>query len=148
MKRPDWHEYFLTMAEAAAARSTCDRKHVGCVIVQQQRVVATGYNGSIPGQTHCDDAGHDMVKSLADDGSIFENCQRTVHAEQNAVAAAARNGIALHGAVAYVNTYPCWNCYKVLVSAGIAQIYYRDGYRIDVRVNDSKSGVPVIAWTP
>lgn len=132
--RKSWHEYFMAIAHEVATRATCDRKHVGCVLVMDKRVVATGYNGSIPGQAHCDDAGHDM-----EDG----HCVRTVHAEANAIAQAARFGVKLEGATAYVNTFPCWQCYKLLALAGIAEIVFDDNYRNDDRVLDtSVSGGP------
>ena len=117
----------MNFAHAAALRATCDRKHVGCVLVVERRIIATGYNGSIPGAEHCDDVGHDMV-----DG----HCVRTTHAEVNAIAQAARFGAATAGADAYVNTYPCWPCFKVLAGAGIARVIYDDSYREDERVRD------------
>lgn len=126
--RLPWPDYFMNFAHAAAARSTCDRKHVGCVLVVEKRIVATGYNGSVPGAEHCDDVGHDMV-----DG----HCVRTVHAEVNAVAQAARSGTPTRNADAYVNTFPCWACFKVLAGAGVRTIYYDDLYREDARVADA-----------
>lgn len=126
--RLPWPDYFMNFAHAAAARSTCDRKHVGCVLVLERRIIATGYNGSVPGAEHCDDVGHDMVNG---------HCVRTTHAEVNAVAQAARSGAATKGAEAYVNTFPCWACFKVLAAAGIASIVYDDLYRVDARVQDA-----------
>lgn len=148
-ERKPWHKYYLDLAEAAATRSTCDRKHVGCVLVSKQCVVSTGYNGSVRGAPHCDDDGHDLLESIGPDGKVAPNCVRTVHAEQNAVAQAARTGVALEGAFAYVNTYPCWNCYKLLVNAGIAGIVYRAEYRKDLRVEDAMidAGVFVLSET-
>jgi dCMP deaminase len=124
-QRQGWDDYFMTIAHAVATRSTCDRKHVGCVLVREQRIIATGYNGSIPGAPHCDDAGHDM-----DEG----HCVRTIHAETNAVTQAARFGIVTYMAYAYVNTFPCWPCFRVLASAGVIRIVYDDDYREDPRV--------------
>lgn len=115
----------MGIANEVARRATCDRKHVGCVLVKGRRIVATGYNGSVPGAEHCDDVGHDMV-----DG----HCVRTIHAEVNAVAQAARFGVALEEAEAFVNTFPCWPCAKVLVSVGVKAVWVADAYRVDPRV--------------
>lgn len=125
--RVDWDRYFMGIAEQVSTRATCDRKHVGCVLVLDRAIVATGYNGSIQGLPHCDDVGHDM-----DSGN---HCIRTVHAEMNAISQAARNGARVEGATAYINTYPCWPCFKVLANAGIKKIVVADGYRIDERVS-------------
>lgn len=88
-KRQSWDEYFIRIAEEVATRSTCNRKHVGAVIVRERSILATGYNGSIRGMPHCDDVGHLMVN---------DHCIRTVHAEANAIAQAARNGVRIEGA--------------------------------------------------
>lgn len=126
--RLPWPDYFMNFAHAAALRATCDRKHVGCVLVLERRIIATGYNGSVPGAEHCDDVGHDMVGG---------HCVRTTHAEVNAVAQAARFGAATRGADCYVNTFPCWPCFKVLAGAGVLRVFYDDEYREDPRVKDA-----------
>ncbi len=126
-KRKSWQAYFIGIAHAVASRATCDRKHVGCVIVRENRILVTGYNGSIPGAPHCDDVGHDMK-----DG----HCVRTVHAEANAVSQAALAGSSLKHATVYVNTFPCWPCFKLLASAGVGAIYFDDEYREDPRVRE------------
>ena len=122
MTRSDWNSYFMGIAKMVATRATCDRKHVGCVLVKDRTIVSTGYNGSIRGGDHCDDVGHMMVEG---------HCVRTVHAEVNAIASAARNGSSVQGATAYVTALPCWNCFKVLVNAGIKEIYFSEAYRPD-----------------
>lgn len=138
--RVPWPEYFMSIAHVVATRATCDRKHVGAVIVRDKRIIATGYNGSVPRMPHCDDVGHDMK-----DG----HCVRTVHAEANAIAQAARAGISLYGSTIYINTYPCWLCFKLMVSAGITEVYYDDEYRTDERVAScaSKSGIIMNRWS-
>ena len=88
-KRASWDEYFMRIAIQAAARSTCDRKHVGAVVVRDKTILSTGYNGSIRGMPHCDDVGHMLENS---------HCIATVHAEANAIIQAARNGTAINGA--------------------------------------------------
>jgi dCMP deaminase len=124
-RRPSWDEYFMATAMLIATRSNCERLHVGCVIVsageRKNRIVAAGYNGFLPGTPHVSRvrAGHE---------------QATVHAEQNAVADAARRGSSVDGCVAYVTHYPCASCAKTLAAAGIAQIKYRSDYHNDAVV--------------
>jgi dCMP deaminase len=124
--RDDWNTYFMNIARQVATRSTCDRKHVGAVIVRDKTVLSTGYNGSIRGLPHCDEVGH-----LMDNG----HCVRTVHAEANAVAQAARNGVRIDGAEIYITASPCWNCFRLLANAGIVRIYFGEFYR-DSRIHD------------
>ncbi len=120
--RPSWDEYFMALALLISTRSPCERLHVGCVLVstgeRKNRVIAAGYNGFLPGTPHI---------SRVRDGHE----QATVHAEQNAIADAARRGISVDGAVAYISHYPCLNCAKILASAGIAVIKYHYDYRND-----------------
>ena len=115
MSRTNWHTYFMDIARAASTRATCDRLKVGAVIVKDNRILTTGYNGSLPGMPHCDEVGH-----LVKDG----HCVRTVHAEQNAVLQAARFGISLAGATCYCTFKPCLACLKTLLGAGVTRIVY------------------------
>lgn len=139
-KRQSWPEYFMGLAHYVATRSTCDRKHVGCVIVSEDKhVLATGYNGSLPGAPHCDDADHDMHNG---------HCVRTIHAEMNAVSQAARHGIPLRGAWVFVNTFPCWPCFKVLAASGIVRVFYDDDYRADDRVMRAAAGLGIMLIGP
>lgn len=140
MNRPPFDAYFLEIAEVVATRSTCDRKHVGAVLVRDRVILATGYNGSVRELPHCDEEGHDLVETNG-----APNCVRTVHAEMNAVAQAARNGVRTDGAKLYVNTYPCWPCFKVLANAGIVEVVYTGDYRNDPRVESvaAKLGIKV-----
>ncbi|HGJ65715.1 TPA: dCMP deaminase family protein, partial [bacterium] len=118
--RVNWHQYFMNIAEQVATRSTCDRKHVGAVIVRDKTILSTGYNGSIRGAPHCDDVGHDMENG---------HCVRTVHAEANAVAQAAKHGVSIDGAEIYVTASPCLSCFKLLANSGVKVIYYKEFYR-------------------
>ena len=113
----------MQMAFLVATRATCDRRHVGAVIVQDNHIIATGYNGSPPGQEHCDDVGHLLVSI---DGR--PSCQRTTHAEQNAIIAAAKFGHATKGAKLYITDQPCANCSKAIIAAGIERVEYYHGY--------------------
>src|SRR5512141_2354885 len=124
--RASWNEYFMKIAEQVATRSTCDRKHIGAVIVRDKTILSSGYNGSLRGSPHCDDAGHDMENG---------HCVRTVHAEANAVAQAAKNGVAINGSEIYVTASPCLSCFKLVANAGIRTVFYREFYR-DERITD------------
>lgn len=121
-ERPSWDAYFMATALLMATRSSCERLHVGCVVVsggaQKNRIVAAGYNGFLPGSPHTSRVreGHE---------------QATVHAEQNAVSDAARRGVSLEGATVYITHFPCINCAKILAAAGIRRIKYHLDYRND-----------------
>ena len=118
--RADWHQYFMGIAQQAATRATCPRKHVGAVIVRDRAVLSTGYNGSLRGLPHCEDVG-----CVMEDG----HCVTTVHAEANAILQAAKNGIAIDSAELYTTASPCWPCFKMIANAGIQKIYYGEFYR-------------------
>lgn len=122
MSRPSWDEYFMEIAYKVATRATCDRKHVGAVVVRDNTILSTGYNGSVSGGEHCDDAGHLMHNG---------HCIRTVHAEANAIAQAARNGVVLEEATLYVTASPCWDCAKLISNAGITKVVYGERYNDD-----------------
>jgi len=134
--RPSWDEYFMATALLIATRSACGRLHVGCVLVSggehSNRIVAAGYNGFLPGTPH---------RSRMRDGHE----QATVHAEQNAIADAARRGVSICGATAYVSHFPCLNCAKMLAAAGVRVIKYHADYRNDPMVADllSEAGVVI-----
>jgi dCMP deaminase len=117
--RPSWDEYFLEIAKVVAKRSTCDRLHVGAVIAKNKVILSTGYNGAPRGLAHCDDVGHEIV-----DG----HCIRTAHAEANAIAQAAKNGISIEGASIYLTFSPCYDCFKMMVNAGIKEVFYGNFY--------------------
>ena len=119
-ERVSWDEYFMNIAREAARRSTCDRKHVGAVIVRERTILSTGYNGSVRGLPHCDDVGHQM-----EDG----HCVRTIHAETNAIIQAAKNGTRIAEAEIYVTASPCWPCFKTIANAGIVRIVFGEFYR-------------------
>jgi len=120
--RPSWDEYFMATAKLIASRSNCERLNVGCIIVtggeRKNRLVAAGYNGFLPGTPHASRMreGHE---------------QATVHAEQNAVADAARRGSSVENCVAYVTHFPCINCAKILAASGLSEIKYHEDYHND-----------------
>ena len=118
--RASWDEYFMSIAQVVATRSTCPRKYVGAVIVRNRTILSTGYNGSIRGMPHCSDVGHMMEEG---------HCVATIHAEANAIIQAARNGVMIEGATNYVTASPCWSCFKQLANAGVTRICYGEFYR-------------------
>jgi len=176
--RLTWDEYFMNLCHVVSERSTCNRKHVGAIIVKDKRPIATGYNGSLQGLPHCDDPEEPKMicprcgslpnsgtygsvsychcnfeestvpiqRQLRKGGHEIENghCVRTVHAEVNAIAQAAKLGISTESATIYINTFPCWNCFKTIVSAGITEIVYKDEYESSGahRVNKTASEIP------
>jgi dCMP deaminase len=135
--RPSWDDYFMATAVLLSTRSPCERLHVGCVIVsageRKNRLIAAGYNGFLPGTPHTSRVreGHE---------------QATVHAEQNAIADAARRGSSVEGCTAYVTHFPCINCAKILAAAGIAEVRYRIDYKNDALVEPllADAGVRIV----
>lgn len=125
--RPSWDEYFMATAFLMSSRSACGRLHVGCVMVSsgehRNRIIAAGYNGFLPGCPH---------SSKVRDGHE----QATVHAEQNAIADAARRGVSLEGATAYITHFPCINCAKIMAAAGVRTVKFRNDYNNDPLVSE------------
>lgn len=128
LKRPNWDEYFMEMAELTAKRSTCLRRQVGAVIVKDKHIVATGYNGAPTGLAHCEERGGCLRQQLGvPSGERHELC-RALHAEQNAIIQAAALGNSINGATIYVTNQPCAICAKMIINAGIKKIIVKDGY--------------------
>ena len=119
-KRVKWDEYFMQIAHQVSTRSTCGRKRVGAVIVRDRTILSTGYNGSIRGLAHCDNDGHMMENG---------HCVRTVHAEANAIAQAAKHGVNVNNSAIYITASPCWTCFKLLANSGINEIMYGEFYQ-------------------
>ena len=120
MARSSWDQYFMDIAKQVATRATCDRKHVGAVVVRDRTILSTGYNGSIRGMPHCDEVGHMMENG---------HCVATVHAEANAILQAAKNGVRIDGATLYTTASPCWPCFKLIANSGCVRIVYGEFYR-------------------
>ncbi|MFQ6040908.1 MAG: cytidine/deoxycytidylate deaminase family protein [Candidatus Poribacteria bacterium] len=129
--RLNWHQYFMKIANLVAERSTCCRAKVGAVIVKDKNILSTGYNGSPSGLPHCTDVGCLIYKSITPDGNVEENCFRTIHAEINAIAQAAKHGSSINNADIYITHTPCIHCLKVLINTGIKNIYYQHEYKIE-----------------
>ena len=146
--RQNWNDYFLDMAEQVASRSTCLRRKVGCVIVKEKRVIATGYNGAPSGAPHCDVTGCIRQQEGIPSGQRLDIC-RASHAEANAISQCARYGVPTEGATAYVTVSPCVTCAKLLVQAGIDCVVYRGIYPDDASADVlTQSHVLIIDWAP
>jgi len=130
MARPSWDEYFKEIVQATAKRSPCERLHVGCLLVRDNRIISQGYNGFLPGLAH---------ESIVRDGHE----QATVHAEQNAVADCARRGVSCLDATAYITHYPCIICCRLMLAAGVKEIKYIEEYRVDPLVAHFTSAMSV-----
>ena len=116
--RPSWNEYFKEICMVTAKRSPCHRPQVGCILVVNNRIVSQGYNGFLPGCPH---------------NSIVRNNheQATVHAEQSALCDCAKRGVSCDSAIAYITHYPCLICTRLLLAAGIKEIFYVNDYNND-----------------
>ena len=132
--RPSWDEYFMLIAKLVSTRSTCNSRATGAALVKDKQLLATGYNGSMPGAPHC-------IDQVMPDGSPYchrralkvpdrdkYNYCRASHAEANAIAQAARHGVSVKGATLYVTLEPCYVCIKLLATANIEKIYFELPY--------------------
>ncbi|MBQ6454294.1 MAG: cytidine/deoxycytidylate deaminase family protein [Coriobacteriales bacterium] len=129
--RPSWDEYFMSIADQVATRSTCLRRQIGAVIVKDKRLLATGYNGAPSGLPHCLDIGCLRQQMGIPSGQRHELC-RAIHAEQNAIVQAAKYGTSIEGGTIYTTAYPCVMCAKMIINAGLKRIVYRDSYPDDL----------------
>ena len=135
-ERATWDEYFMSIAELTARRSTCLRRNVGAVIVQDRHIVATGYNGAPRGIDHCAQRGGCLREELnIPSGERHELC-RALHAEQNAIIQAATFGLSIEGATIYITHAPCVICSKMIINAGIKKIIvgaeYPDSFSAEI----------------
>ena len=130
-KRLEWDRYFLKICRVVAERSTCTRARVGAVVVRDRLILTTGYNGSPAGHPHCTEVGCLVVKSLNPEGQEEENCIRTIHAEINAIAQAAKNGVTIKGADIYIPPRPCMHGLTVLLTVGNQLICYEKEYKLE-----------------
>lgn len=121
--RPTWSEYYFEVMYAISKRATCGRGRSGCVITKDKHIISTGYVGAPIGFPSCDDIGHVIQEVIESDGSIGEHCIRTVHAEQNAICQAAKQGIAVEGAELYCSMTPCRTCAMLIIQCGIKKVH-------------------------
>ncbi|GMO54542.1 MAG: cytidine/deoxycytidylate deaminase family protein [Treponemataceae bacterium] len=118
----------MEICRTVAKRATCDRGRSGCVITKDNRLLVTGYVGSPAGLPHCDEAGHKMKQVVHEDGSVTNHCMRTVHAEQNAICQAAKNGISIAGGTLYCKMTPCRTCAMLIINCGIRRVVCENRY--------------------
>lgn len=126
--RPDWDSYFIEITNVVKKRSTCLRRHVGALIVKNNHILATGYNGVPSKITHCSETGCLREQLNVPSGERHELC-RGLHAEQNAIIQAAHHGTSINESTLYTNTKPCSICTKMIVNAGIKRIVYEEYYK-------------------
>ena len=129
--RPSWDEYFKSIVELTATRSSCEHLHVGCLFVKTNRIIAQGYNGYSAG---CQ---HKMI--IKDNHNIA-----TIHAEQNTITDCAKRGVSCNECIAYISHYPCYNCMKLMVSSGISKIKYINDYKNDPLVEELAKQVNIV----
>ncbi len=125
--RINWDDYFISTALLISCRSPCHRLHVGCILVKNNRIISSGYNGYLPGSNH-------LSIVVVDSASGGSHEQATVHAECNAIADCANRGVDTNNATAYITHYPCINCFKILVASGIKEIKYLHDYKNDKNI--------------
>jgi dCMP deaminase len=130
-ERISWDDYFMKAATLASIRSPCERLKVGCVLVKNNRLISMGYNGFLAGTDH-----RSIIR--------WGHEQATIHAEINAITDAAKRGVSIDDAVAYITHYPCINCFKALASSGVKKIYYQVDYKNDPILEELDYGIPLI----
>lgn len=144
--RPGWNEYFMEISRMVATRSTCMRRKVGALLVLENRILATGYNGSPTGLRHCDEVGCIRDRQGVDSGRDLHLC-RGSHAEANLITQCAKFGIRAEGSTLYINTSPCSLCMKLLINVGVRKIYYRELYNDYLALELAReAGIELIAF--
>ncbi|MBZ5495048.1 MAG: AAA family ATPase [Acidobacteriia bacterium] len=130
--RPDWDEYFLSIAKVVASRSNCIKRKVAALIVRDRRVISTGYNGTPRGAKNCNEGGCPRCNSMAQSGTSLEECL-CCHGEENAITQAAYHGTSLKGATLYTTFAPCLLCTKMIINSGIVEVIYNQDYPLNER---------------
>jgi dCMP deaminase len=126
-KRPDWDEYFMSIAQVVASRSNCVKRKVAAVVVKDRRIISTGYNGTPRGTKNCNEGGCPRCNQLARSGTALEDCLCS-HGEENAITQAAYHGTSLKGSSLYSTFSPCLLCTKMIINAGIIEVIYNHDY--------------------
>ncbi len=147
-QRPSWSEYFMSITELVAQRSTCIRRKVGAILVRDKRIICTGYNGAPKEIQHCLDVGCMRQQMGVPSGERHELC-RGLHAEQNAIIQAALHGVSIDGTTLYCTNMPCSICSKMLINAGIVEIYFKEGYADSLStIMLDEAGIPYKTFVP
>jgi len=131
-ERPGWDEYFMDIANVVARRGNCMKRRVAAVVVKDDRIVSTGYNGTPRGAVNCNEGGCPRCNTLTPAGTELDECICN-HAEENAIAQAAYHGTSLKGATIYCTFSPCLRCTKLIINAGLGQVVYRAEYPMGER---------------
>jgi dCMP deaminase len=126
-KRPDWDQYFMSIAQVVASRSNCVKRKVAAVVVKDRRIISTGYNGTPRGTKNCNEGGCPRCNQLARSGTALEDCLCS-HGEENAITQAAYHGTSLKGSSLYSTFSPCLLCTKMIINAGISEVIYNHDY--------------------
>jgi dCMP deaminase len=149
MKRQSWDDFFMNIAKEVGKMSTCISHQVGCVLVKDRHIIATGYNGVLKGRPHC----NEIFSHIADDTIREEHhtwsLKNELHAEVNAVLDAGRRGTLTPGMTLYVTLYPCQHCTKIAVAAGVTHIIYAQKYDLDPELDMTKElGISISHYQP
>lgn len=146
MERPSWEEYFMEIIRLVARRSSCLRRQVGAALVKDKNILATGYNGTPSGITHCAEVGCLREQMRVPSGERHELC-RGLHAEQNAIIQAAKHGVNISGATLYCTNFPCIICTKMIINSGLSRIVYLDGYPDELSAGMLReSGIEILSF--
>jgi dCMP deaminase len=140
--RPEWNQYFMDIAKVVALRSNCIKRKVAAVIVQDRRIVSTGYNGTPRGVQNCNEGGCPRCNSLGESGKGLDTCICS-HAEENAIVQAAYHGVSIKGSTVYTTFSPCLLCTKMIINAGIAEVVYQSTYPMENVSLDLLKGVGI-----
>ncbi len=127
IERPDWDTYFMDICHVVSKRGNCSRRQVAAVIVRDERIISTGYNGTPRGIKNCCDGGCKRCAGDAPSGSSLGECI-CAHAEENAIVQAAYHGIAVKNSTLYCTLSPCLMCTKMIINAGIKEVIYENEY--------------------
>jgi dCMP deaminase len=146
-RRPEWDEYFLQVADLVASRSTCLRRQVGAVLVRNERIIATGYNGAPRGLKHCLETGCLRAQKGIPSGERYELC-RGVHAEQNAIINAAYYGVSTQDSILYCTNQPCIICARMIINAGVIKVVHRGDFNDDLALEFLKEAGIKLSFKP
>lgn len=135
-RRSTWLDYFMRIVDVVASRATCDRGKGGALVVKDNQVISAGYVGAPSGRPHCDEVGHLFQVVVDEDGKERKHCVRTIHAEMNAIAQAAKRGASTNGAILYCSMAPCWDCGKLVHQSGIIRVICQNDYHGSERTKE------------